>query len=111
MTSKRANRRAWAQHLDRWRRSGLELRAFAAREELSVRALSWWRWRLEQDEKQRMASTAPAPDARAFIELSAAQPASPMFEVVLGNGRSVRVPPTFEDAALLRVLIVAEGGV
>jgi len=56
--------------VERWRRSGLTRREFAAREGCSAAQLAWWKWRLKRkDEAMR-------PDARATRESSSAAPAS-----------------------------------
>lgn len=111
----RSNRREWLQRLERWRQSGLELRAFSARERLPFRRLMWWRWRLTCDglfPSTPAAATALVPVSASplFVDLETAQvPQESPFEVVLGNGRVVRVPPAFDDGSLSRLLAVADG--
>ena len=112
MPAKRTERAEWARRLEKWRRSGLDLRAYAAREGLALRSLAWWRWRLEHDAKSPATSTALMPIASdvSFVELKPELIAngSPI-EIVLGNGRVVRVPHAFDDSSLARVLAVADG--
>lgn len=112
----RTERNEWVRRFERWQRSGLELRAFASQERLSLQRLAWWRWRLTRDGDFPSAAAAPAtalvPLAQpvSFVELaSEPDPHAAPIEVVLGNGRIVRVPAWFDDGALSRVLAVADG--
>lgn len=109
MPATRSTRAKWAERIERWRRSGLSLREYAEREGLALKSLSWWRWHLHRS-TGTSPSTALMPLAPAFVEIEAA-PVEMMtpFEVVLSNGRVVRVPTMFNDAALSRVLAAADG--
>ncbi|MBI2307910.1 MAG: hypothetical protein HYU78_11475 [Rhodocyclales bacterium] len=111
----RTDRTEWLQRLERWRRSGIDLRAFAAQERLSFRRMAWWRWRLTRDglftsSAGRATALVPISESLAFVELEP-EPSAQLspFEVVLGNGRIVRVPPAFDDGSLSRLLVVADG--
>ena len=42
-------RAEWTKVVARYERSGLSAKAFAAREGISARSLSWWKWKLESD--------------------------------------------------------------
>ena len=109
MAAKKADRAEWSRRVEEWRRSGLDLRAFAERASLSLRTLSWWRWRLESEASKSTTALIPL-SSTAFVELEAAPVASPTpFEIVLVNGRVVRVPTVFDDAALSRLLGVVDG--
>jgi hypothetical protein len=45
------------------------------------------------------------------VDISPARvPAAEAFEVALPNGRVVRVPPSFDDATLERLLAIVAGG-
>jgi hypothetical protein len=108
MAAKKADRAEWSRRVEEWRRSGLDLRAFAVRASLSLRTLSWWRWRLESEASK--SSTALMPLSSSFVELEAAPIAmTAPFEIVLVSGRIVRVPVAFDDAALSRLLGVVDG--
>ncbi len=101
----RATQAAWDDRLSRWRKSGLSLEDFAAREGVKPTALKWWRWKLG-GEPARRARPGRAPS---FVEVSAPAPVpAGRFEVVLANGRMVRVPERFDDAELARVLAAVE---
>jgi hypothetical protein len=43
-----------------------------------------------------------------FVEITPAGGADSRFEVELGSGRQLRIPPTFDSAALERLLDVLE---
>ncbi len=112
----------WARRVEQWKRSGLTAAEFGAREGFEGKQLSWWKWRLSQ---QVAADGLPAP--RKTRE-GAARPASVTFapvrvidrarapgddgriEIVLGNGRVVRVTGAVDDAVLVQALRVAELG-
>ena len=105
----KSTRAEWAKRVRRWERSGLPLREFAEREGLSARSLGWWRWRLAKDGEVRatVVEEAAAP-ALSFVRLEAEAQPTAMLEVVLKNGRVVRVPPTFDGETLVHFLDVAE---
>jgi transposase len=93
----------------RWQRSGLGADEFAEREGVNPRRLVWWRWKL------RAAPPPATPEVR-FLPVhvvdSASGPsgAGVALEVVLPNGRVVRVAPGFNPAMLESVLSIASGG-
>ena len=95
----------WTRRVERLKRSGLSIRAFAAREGLAAGSLSHWKWKLERPNHG-------APSTAQFIELktskaSLGDPGLP-FEVVLASGRVVRVPSGFNSAELGRLVGVLE---
>jgi transposase-like protein len=82
--------------------------------ELGMKAWTLQRWHQNARKPARRLS-AKAPSAMTFVRLEAARPTpqqhpQPSLEVVLGNGRVVRVPAGFDEGLLSRVLAVAEGG-
>jgi hypothetical protein len=104
----RESRAVWARRVARWTKSGLSSEEFASREGVKARTLSWWRWHLARE-------TGPPPRAvarraAAFVEIEPVmvEAVSERIEVALANGRVVRVPMTFRDDALVRVLAAAE---
>jgi len=113
---KAKTRAIWEERIARWQQSKLSAEEFAPLEGVRPSSLKWWRWRLG-GEARRAASPAKGRAMKAaFIEVSGAGPApkavaqtSLRFEVVLRNGRVVRVPSGFSDGELARVLAVAEG--
>lgn len=76
--------------------SGLSVAAFAAREGLDAQRLYGWRRRLGLPE-----SVSPS-----FVEVTAAAVA-PM-EIILRSGHVVRLSPSFDTPALVRLLKVLE---
>ena len=103
-------RAEWAQRVGQWRRSGLTAKAFARSAGVNAGSLTHWVWRLERD--ARRASVAGqaggAPLAAALVELTAAGGADARFELELGSGWRLRIPATFDAAALARLLTVLE---
>ena len=109
-----ANETEWAERVRQAEASGLSIPAFAAKHRLSKSALYNWRRRLAtQAAGSAEASSSPsALRALAFVRLEplSHQPVAEPIEVLLRNGRVVRVPLAFGDDALARVLDVAERG-
>jgi len=115
---KAKTRAIWEKRIARWQQSKMSAEEYAPLEGVRPSSLKWWRWRLGGEARR---ATMPVPAKRrarkaAFIEVSEAGPAlkaaaqtSLRFEVVLRNGRVVRVPSGFGDGELARVLAVAEG--
>ena len=114
----RATREDWSKRVERWKDSGLTATEFAAEVGISARSLSWWRWRLgskvspppspaRRPRPRALAATTPAKPARplAFVEITAPQTRE-SIEVVLGQGRSIRVPVGFDAPTLERLLAV-----
>lgn len=102
-----ASRAEWAKRVDRWQKSGLSARDFAARERLDHRRLFWWRWHL------RSTSTPSPASSMGFLPVHVVQ-ASPAIdaarspiEIALPNGRIVRVAPGFDADTLGRILAIA----
>jgi hypothetical protein len=96
--------RQWRRWIARWRASGLSVRAFCARHELAEASFYAWRRVLE-----RRAAEGPG-----FVPVQVLADATPApasaLEVVLLDGRTVRVVPGFDAATLQRLLAVLEGG-
>jgi|SRR5271165_7546565 len=109
-----AKEKHWRRLLRQWRRSGLTGRDFCAAHHLGE--ASFYAWRREIARRDHEAQT-PAPPlappgqaavadraASTFVELAFAATAPAAIEVVLGQGRVLRVGPGF-DADLLRQLV------
>jgi transposase-like protein len=102
--------------VERWARSGLPLAQFARREGIAEKTMYRWRRQLRVGDDRVRRGRPPvrvdgqsASGARSlFTEVSAAlgQASSPtvMFEVVLDDGTTVRVPEHF-DPGSLRILV------
>jgi transposase-like protein len=98
-----AKERQWRRRIDQWRVSGLSVRAFCARHGLSTASFYNWRRAL-----QRRAADEPA-----FVPVQVVADAVPTqasaLEVVLTDGRAVRIAPGFDATTLRRLLAVLEG--
>src|SRR5690349_17984671 len=97
----------WSQRLEMLQQIGLSVRKFAEREGLKAGSLSFWKWKLEQQQ----ATGAPRVAPLKFVELTAESPATETtatFEVTLRSGRPGWVPEGFVAAALARLIAVLE---
>lgn len=106
-----ANRAEWTQRIQRWQASGLTAREFAQREGFREQSLAWWKWKLG-GAVSNSAVSAPTTFLPVHVVDISPPPASAAeaFEVALPNGRVVRVPPSFDDATLERLLAIVAGG-
>jgi len=97
--------------------SGLSPDAFAAKTGLRASTLSWWKWRLGADERTKTpralavrsepAKAAAELTPMTFIDMTASVRAEPI-EIVLPSEVRVRVPPSFDERPLSRLLDVLE---
>lgn len=114
----RGKERFWRRMVREWRRSGLSVRAFCAEHGLAEPSFySWRRSIAERDLHGDQRATASArtvgndgaDDRPLFVPLRVVPAAAGMaFEVVLGQGRVVRVPAHFDPAALRQLLAILE---
>ena len=109
----RTKRAEWAERVDRWRRRGLTAKEFARSVGVNAGTLAYWACRLGRerhvrgDARQRAGVSLPAPEA-AFVELVTAGGGDSRFELDLSRGRRLRIPASFDPAALERLLGVLE---
>jgi transposase-like protein len=101
--------RYWHGLLQTWRQSGLTVRAFCEQQDVSEPSFYTWRRAL-----QNRAATTPDFVPVRIIPEPAAEPTTQRrmgdVELVLADGRLLRVGPGFDAATLKRVLVVlAEG--
>jgi transposase len=93
----------WRRWISQWRTSGLSVRAFCARHGLATASFYNWRRVLE-----RRATERPA-----FVPVRVVPDTPPpqagALELVLADGRAVRVAPGFDAATLRQLLAVLEG--
>ena len=94
----------WRQVLARWKRSGLSVRAFCGAEGLNPMTFYWWRRELARRD-QPQPSFLPV-----HILAETTQTSTVSIEVVLANGRSVRVGAGFDPLTLVRVVETLEQG-
>ena len=90
----------WRRWIALWQSSGLTVAAFCARHGLAPASFYAWRRTLPARAAQKV-SLVPVQ-----VVADAAPPASRPLEVVLADGRLVRVPSGFDPAALRQVLAV-----
>jgi hypothetical protein len=111
----------WRRLLRLWRRSGLTIREFCAEHALSEPSFFAWRRTLVERDQQRVCRDTlkvsgdheprrQADERSAFVPLRvvATTAARTAFEVVLKDGRVVRVPVGFEAASLRQLLAILE---
>jgi transposase len=93
----------WRCWIGEWRASGLSVRAFCERRGLATPTFYAWRRTLERRAAQKAA----------FVPVQVLADALPTqtsaLEVVLAEGRTVRVAPGFDAATLRQLLAVLEG--
>jgi transposase len=94
----------WRRWLRLWRASGLSVRAFCARHGLSEPSFYAWRRVLQQRAAE------PAPFVAVQVVAEPASASASALEVVLAQGRTVRVAPGFDPATLRQVVRVLEEG-
>jgi hypothetical protein len=95
--------RQWRQWITEWRASGLSVRAFCGRRGLATPSFYHWRRVLERRAAEKVAFVPVQVVAEAVPALATA------LEVVLTDGRMVRVAPGFDAATLRQLLAVLEG--
>jgi transposase len=96
-----AKERHWRQLIARWQRSGRTVREFCSRFQVSEPSFYAWR-RLLAERDRAAASFVPVhvvPDAPTSRD---------RIEVVLGNGRALRVGPGFDPQTFQQLLALLE---
>jgi hypothetical protein len=95
--------RQWRRWIGEWQASGLSVRTFCQRRGLTVSSFYAWRRVLQRRDAERAT----------FVPVQVVADAVPTqtsaLEVVLTDGRMVRVPRGFDAATLRQLLAVLEG--
>lgn len=110
----RRSRSEWLSDVQQWRQSGQSAAEYAQAHELDAGTLASWASRLKEEAGVRRARRSK-PEA-AFLAVQVRQSRAPAvavegaFEVVLANGRCVRVSGEFDAERVSRLLAAAEGG-
>jgi hypothetical protein len=86
----------WEALVREWRAGGLRQREFARRKGIAPTTLSWWSCRVGRETRGR---------AR-FVPVRVVGGGDADFRLELGDGRTLRVPAAFDEAALRRLLAV-----
>jgi hypothetical protein len=94
--------RLWRRWIDQWRASGLSVRAFCARHGLATASFYNWRRVLQRRAAEQVVF------APVRVVADAVPARSSALEVVLADGRVVRVAPGFDAATLRPLLAVLE---
>ena len=126
--------RYWADLVAAWARSGLSQAEFCRRRGIKAVNFAWWKRRLERDNKSTASPARPTyPSKRRgpsddgqtgsvpierrrltkaserFVEVQLTGGSlSLMYEVVLADGRSIRVPSQFDPQVLSRLITAVE---
>ena len=95
----------WRRVLARWRRSGLSVRAFCRAEGVSEPSFYGWRRKLDQADHKK-----PAFLPVHVVTEEAKEPATRGIEIVLANGRCLRVGPGFDPHTLVTLVDLLEAG-
>ena len=95
----------WRRVLARWRRSGLSVRAFCRAEGISEPSFYVWRRKLDRADHKK-----PAFLPVHVVTEEAKQPATRDIEIVLANGRCLRVGPGFDPHTLVTLVDPLEAG-
>lgn len=104
MASRKLTREEWLEAIVQWRRSGQTRETFCARRDLNPRRMEWWEKRLAET-----SDVASGSEAATFIEVSSQGEivATDRLELEVGRVR-VRIPVSFDERVLARVLAVLE---
>jgi hypothetical protein len=108
--------------VERWKASGLTAKEFAAETGLKASTLTFWSWKLRREasgqddqrgapRRRRAKSATPAPKAAGrFVEVTrdVVRTTPAHIEVVLRGGFRIRVPETFDETTLTRVVRAVE---
>jgi len=102
-----AKEQRWRQMIDQWHRSGLSVRAFCQQQHLAIPSFYAWRRTL----RRRDGGVSPVRPPVTFLPVHVRpdEPdAPPPLELVLANGRRLRIPPGYDDAHLRQLLRALE---
>lgn len=107
--------RQWRRHLARWRRSGLTVREYCAAAGLAEHNFYAWKRALAERARQAKKSRGQRRRRRSMpfvpVQVVADEPTSPRIgnvEVVLGNGRLLRLEPGCDLHFVKQVVAVLE---
>ena len=99
----------WRDHRKRWQVSGLTIRDYCTQHQLSE--ASFYAWRRTLAQRDRVAEAAAVAPALTFVPVQVHHDlptTRPVLELVLANGRRLRIPPGIDLDRLRDVLAVLE---
>ena len=96
----------WLHHVEQYRQGGLSLREYCECHGLKLSTFGHWRRRVARQASK--ATSPPVPVNIVRVDLGAAPAQAPALEVVLGNGRRIRVANDFDEGTLARVVTTLE---
>ena len=97
----------WRQLIGQWQRSGLTIRAFCQCHHVTVPSFYAWRRIL----RQRDASACPVTSPVSFLPVHVRpddRDVPPPLELLLPNGRRLRIPPGYDDTHLRQLIRTLE---
>lgn len=109
---KRRSRAEWVEEVRRWRQSGRTAAVYASERGLHAGTLAAWASKL-RDVATADGGAERTPSAFLPVRVTTPRPsqsAGADVEIVLNNGRRVRVGGDFQSEQLARLLAVVEGG-
>jgi hypothetical protein len=96
--------RHWRRKVAEFESSGLSRAAFCRRRRVNYHTMTYWVKRLANLDEAGSSGAGVS-----FVEVSLPSVAAPAtYEVLLGNGRSIRLGVDFEDEALARLIRAVE---
>ena len=98
--------RQWRERMARHRSSGLSVRAFCAAESLPESGFYFWKRTLAERDRERCSNGRPR-----FVPVQVASESSATIEVVLRDGRTVRLRESVDPERLRAVVAALEAGV
>jgi len=106
-----AKERTWRRHVARWQRSGLSIRDYCVSE--GLREANFYAWRRTLADRDRQAARRGRSSIPAFVPIhvvndGATSPPRGAVEVVLANGRVLRVGAAFDPQVVRQLLALLE---
>jgi len=103
-----AKARYWQETIGEAVRSGMSVREFCRLRKLDVAQFYWWRRRLRETKPPRTMGKPGGDQARFALVADGADPTEAGIELVLGNGRRLRLHRGVDEATLRSVLAALE---
>ena len=98
----------WQKHISQWSKSDLTQAEYCRRNGLSAAAFHWWKGELRRKSKAQKDSST----SMQFVEVHSVPPThaghGETYEVVLSQGRTIRVGRDFDSDVLRRLIAVVD---